>query len=228
MNIPLLRSNGRQVEPGPSRSLVTPSAMVAARERLGLISLAGAALVALLALAFVVWSQVDAHRVPIVFVVDGAGVVHSGPGARLSLESALFRRLSVRASQVALSRTCSDTGAIFDEAEELQLLYSEDGRRAIEADLSVQAPDFAARKLTQKVLVERTRALRERAGVRLIATYGKLDRRGYFSGRLIHEQIPYTAVLSFAPNPRLDQAGQYPFIVADVKVTLGNEITEEP
>lgn len=207
----------------PAASPLTASALLAARERLGLLGLAGGGLFALAAFALAVFSRAEEGRVPIVLVVDAAGVVHSGAGARLTLESELFRRLAIAAARTALSRSCREDGAVFDDYEELRLLFAEDGRRAMEADLGVQARDFALRKISQKVHVERVRAVRERAGRRFIAVHGRLERSGTFEGRPFRELVPCTAVFAFVANPRLDQAGAYPFIVADARVTLGAE-----
>lgn len=217
----------RQRSAGPAGSPLTAAGLLAARERMGLLGLAAGGFLTLAALALTVFSRAEEARVPMIFVVDAAGVVHSGPGARLGLESELFRRLAIAATRTALSRSCREDGAVFDDYEELGLLFGEEGRRAIEADLSVQARDFAVRKISQKVHVERVRAVRERGGRRFIAVLGRLERSGTFEGRPFRELLPCTAVFAFVPNPRLDQAGAYPFIVADVKVTLGAEAADD-
>lgn len=208
-------------------SPLTAAGLIAARERMGLLGLAAGGFLTLCALAFTVLSRAEESRVPMVFVVDAAGVVHSGPGARLSLESELFRRLAIGAARTALSRSCRDDGAVFDDYEELALLFNDEGRRAIEADLAVQARDFSVRKISQKVHIERVRAVRERGGRRFIAVLGRLERSGQFEGRPFRELLPYTAVLAFVPNPRLEQTGAYPFVVSDAKIALGAESPED-
>ncbi|MBS0656639.1 MAG: hypothetical protein JSR82_00160 [Verrucomicrobia bacterium] len=213
---------------GVAASPLTAAGLIAARERLGLLGLAAGGFLTLGALTLTVFSRAEEARAPVVFVVDAAGVVHSGPGARLSLESELFRRLAIAAARTALSRSCREDGAVFDDYEELGLLFNDEGRRAVEADLAVQMRDFAVRKISQKVHVERVRAVRERAGRRFVAVLGRLERSGQFEGRPFRELLPYTAVLAFVPNPRLEQTGAYPFVVGDVKIALGAESPENP
>ena len=208
---------------GPGRSVLTVAGAMARREYLGMLALTGAAVLALGALALLFLVVRADRTTPLVFVVDGAGVVHSGAASKLGLQSEIFRRLVVQAARVALSRTCSDNGAVFDEYEELALLFNQDGRQAIQADLAAQAQDFLVRKISQKVHVDKTRALAERGGRRLIAAIGRLERSGQFEGRPFRELVPFVAVFSFVPNPRLDQTGAFPFVVADVKVSLSAE-----
>ena len=208
---------------GPARSVLTVAGALSRREHLGMLALAGAAVLSLGALALLFMVLRADKLTPLVFVVDGAGVVHSGAASKLGLQSELFRRLVVQAARVALSRTCSDSGAVFDEYEELALLFNPDGRRAIEADLAAQSQDFLVRRISQKVHVDKTRALAERGGRRLIAAIGRLERSGQFEGRPFRELVPFVAVFSFVPNPRLDQAGAFPFVIADVKVSLSAE-----
>ncbi len=165
----------------------------------------------------------------LVFAVDGANTVHAGPLETLSPESSVIRISTILATEAAFQRsvtflngsTTDTSGADFDLPELVAGLFRADARKLLEADLHKVAPDIALRHLSQKVEIAEVLGLSQKAGNILVRVKGDLKRSGGFAGQPISESVPLTALFAFRENPRLDQRGQYPFIVVDFAAILG-------
>lgn len=195
---------------------------LALRSRLGIIGL-GFGVACLLVTIFVLNNTLNSERaVARVFVLDRAGTVHSGPLAKLADEPEFFRRLAMRAAVAAFSRSASADSVVFDNVEEVELMFGEQARGLLNAEVSASAKEFITQQISQKPLVSNVRILKESGGQRLISVAGRLERTGSFDGRPRRFYVNFKCVFAFAPNQRLELTGDYPYVVTDLRTALGD------
>ena len=222
----------RVPRPGAMRpSKHSPSGHFAAEHQQKWLAIFGAIFCLLCALAAQVFTVNKLTQTKMVFATDGANTIHSGPLESLSAESNVMRVSTLLACQAAFQRSVRDQsnggpensrgGADFDLPELVDGLFRADAKHQLQEDLRKQQSDIATRHLSQKVEVGDIRGLSQAKGTTLVRASGDLKRSGSFEGKPISESVPFKVLFAFRENPRLDQRGQYPFIVTDFFSQIG-------
>jgi hypothetical protein len=155
-----------------------------------------------------------------VFALDGSQTIHAGPLEDLNMKSEVFSVTALNAAQAALQR--SPVG--LDLPEMVRGLFTEAAEKELRESVEAQMPDIKARNLHQKPEVSEVTALSEKAGFRILEVKGQLIRAGNLGGTALSEpSLPFQLLLQIKPNPRMNQRGQYPFVVTDFKFRLTNK-----
>lgn len=198
------------------------SAIMASQWRgwIGYLLAGGFAVLAILALWYALASERSSRWV---YVVDGSGSIHAGPLARLQEGNELFRRLGIRAATLAFLRSSTGDGVVFDQIEEIELMFTPNGRAWLERDAGQQKADFVNRRISQKVYIDSGGVTTPKSGFILQTIKGRLERSGAVQGRPFRSIVPFGAVFTFVRNERLDAVGMYPYLVSDVYLELGAE-----
>lgn len=206
--------------PSPSRPSIR---MMEDRAKVRLLTwlVVGVAALGFISIVLVVWKMKEPQMVS---VVDAAGVIHSGPLMSLSAGDGLFRHIAMLATVAMLSRTTGEGGRVaLDWPEYLEPLFEKEAQDQVNKDLTEQTPEFVSRRLSQKPQVESITIVSQKGDIRYVASKGSLERTGVFQGRAYREHLPFSLVVALRPNPRMDVAGAFPFVVASVSVRLRDD-----
>lgn len=181
----------------------------------------------LVTMIVVLFSALRAERASArVFVVDRAGTIHSGPLAMLADEPEFFKRLAMRATVAAFARSATADGVVFDNTEEVELLFTEKARGTLGAEVAASTKEFVTSQISQKPLVSAVRLLKEAGGQRLVSVRGRVERTGRFDGRPRRFYVDFRTVLSFVPNQRME-LGDYPFVVTDLRTEYSSTTLQD-
>lgn len=224
MNASDMPPSGLPMSAVPARQLMD----VQQRFRLLVAALVAVAAIGLVSVVMVVRLMA---RPQTVFVVDAAGVIHSGPAGKLDSADGLFRHIMVLASQTILTRTASvpfdGQGTVnLDMPEYVDLMFQDGARQKLLTDVLQGQGEFVAKQLSQKPIVNTLRVLQEKGGERVIAALGRVERTGTFQARVFRENIPFSLVVALVPNPRMDTAGAFPFVIRDFSVKYNDAKAE--
>jgi hypothetical protein len=158
----------------------------------------------------------DAHQPFRVIAVDAADNFIIGPLKDID-QSPIFERSAKLTAIAALSRT--PTG--FDHPEMVNSLFYRTALNRIKDDLKKQLPNLKAQNLHQKVEISKMRTVDVMQGGRKIYVYGFLNRFGISNGYSITQSEHFRMILVLSPNPTFGERGQYPYIVVNYALRIG-------
>jgi hypothetical protein len=191
------------------------------------LSVCVAILVPLLCL-YLTYLALDAAKAPFrVIVIDAADNYIVGPLTDAD-QSPVFERTARLVVSASLSRNPNG----FDNPEMVKGLFLEksagSGRppslNRMNEDLSRQIPNLRAQGLHQKVEISRMETVIVDAMVRKVLVYGQLIRSGKAVGRDVVQSEGFRFLMILAPNPKLGERGQFPYVVTDYTLRVGKDI----
>lgn len=152
------------------------------------------------------------------FAIDAADNFIVGPLRDINQTTA-FDAISRLSTRALLSRNPRG----FDDPDLIETLFYQNAKTKADADLKMQLPNLSARAMHQKVEVSQMQSIAAQGRSRSVRIDGQLIRAGSVAGYAVNEAEPFALIVAIAPNPRLGERGQYPYVVFDYKLAVGKE-----
>jgi hypothetical protein len=154
------------------------------------------------------------YRTQIVLVADEAGNLVIGPGVDFSDANKVHTTSAILATKALLDR--NPTG--FDMPELVENLYFNKSLRQAQEEVKAALPDLKLKSIHQKAEVAKVEVVSVRQAGKLQIYYinvsGQVVRSGRVAGTAIREVDNFSLQLECWRNPRLNENGRYPLVVA--------------
>ncbi len=174
-------------------------------------------------LAFcVVFEYLTVHEMQVgayVFAIDSGHTIHAGPLETLDEDDRLFKEVGLEAALVALSR--SPAGSGMDFPQRAANVYRDVALDKLQTEITADLPEIKTKNLHWKPEVKEISVLANNAiHAHFVRVSGNIIVVGIYEGQSIVEPRKFSAIFSVIRNPRLDRVGEYPYIVADYKMSI--------
>lgn len=153
-----------------------------------------------------------------VVVLDSSDTFYVSPLEVADLQSPVFARTAVIATEVILNRTPAGI-----KMRELTGILTEGAFTRLQEEVEEQLPDLRAQSMVWEPVVESVEAQREQRGLRIYSVSGELIQVGAVDGQAFIDPLPFRLLLGIKPNGNLGQRRQFPFQVASYRLSLGGE-----
>lgn len=154
------------------------------------------------------------YRTQIVLVADEAGNLVIGPGVDFSDANKVHTTSAILATKALLDR--NPTG--FDMPELVENLYFNKSLKQAQDEVKAALPDLKLKSIHQKAEVAKVEVVSVRQAGKLQIYYinvsGQIVRSGRVAGTAIREVDNFRIQLECWRNPRLNENGRYPLVVA--------------
>jgi hypothetical protein len=154
------------------------------------------------------------YRTQIVLVADEAGNLVIGPGVDFSDANKVHTTSAILATKALLDR--NPTG--FDMPELVENLYFNKSLKQAQEEVKAALPDLKLKSVHQKAEVAKVEVVSVRQAGKLQIYYinvsGQIVRSGRVAGTAIREVDNFRIQLECWRNPRLNENGRYPLVVA--------------
>jgi hypothetical protein len=154
------------------------------------------------------------YRTQIVLVADEAGNLVIGPGVDFSDANKVHTTSAILATKALLDR--NPTG--FDMPELVENIYFNKSLRQAQEEVKAALPDLKLKSIHQKAEVAKVEVVSVRQAGKLQIYYinvgGQIVRSGRVAGTAIREVDNFRLQLECWRNPRLNENGRYPLVVA--------------
>lgn len=154
------------------------------------------------------------YRTQIVLVADEAGNLVIGPGVDFSDANKVHTTSAILATKALLDR--SPTG--FDMPELVENIYFNKSLKQAQEEVKAALPDLKLKSIHQKAEVSKVEVVSVRQAGKVQIYYinvaGQIIRDGRVAGTLIREVDNFRLQLECWRNPRLNENGRYPLVVA--------------
>lgn len=153
-----------------------------------------------------------------VVILDSTDTFYVSTLEAADLESPVFARTAVIATEVILNRTPAGL-----KMKELTGILTEGAYDRLQDEVQEQSREFKDKNMIWEPQVTEVQAEREQRGLRIYSVSGELVQIGAVDGQAFIDPVEFKLLLGMEANPNLGQRRQFPFKVASFNLRLGEQ-----